>query len=657
MTDNEIGWRFPPTGGGESHGYNHSGIAHFGGSREQSLAREVLQNSLDASASLGDPVHVEFDIVSVEDDWFGKESLAGAVDACIEGTQDEKALGALAQAQEILRQPQTTFLRIADGYTTGLHGEKWQTLVKKSGASFHEPSGAHVTAGGSYGIGKNAPFAVSPLRTVFYWTRFEESGRPRELFQGKAVLMTHEVDGEEVQGTGYFGLVDGCLELEGPAVPAAVRRTERQRTGTSLWIAGFPERAGWQERIAGRVVTSFFGAIADGQLTVTIEPSKGMKSRGMLTIDAESLGAWFDYLEEIQEDGADPDRELRDARLFWELRQGATPVETEMSVIGHCRLWIRVDEEVALPRKVGLMRTTGMLITSEQKLLRSFPGTRPFVAICQFDGEEGNALLRQMENPTHDQFEPDRIEHDASTQKRAREALRRIRRWIRQEVQKAAAPVIDTDPVRLTELDRLLPDLDPEDPFGSDGNGDGGREPTFGGSPTILLKPRRKPRAPGPPDIAVGEQGDEGDDDPEPMSGTGGNGVEGGDAEDGTRAVDETSDGAKGAGSGTHPAPPVRIDITDVRLIPFDAPATKARVSFLPEQDAAAAVIVLAEAGDSAKAERADVRVLDGKGLVVDEVALKAGKRASFELEADEPLGGRAWLITATAKPGDADEV
>ena len=654
MAHSQIGWLFPPTGGGESHGYNHPGIAHFGGSREQSLAREVLQNSLDAAIRLGNPVDVEFEIVSVEDDWFGKESLANAIDACIEGTQDEKALGALAQAQDILRQPRTTFLRIADRYTTGLHGEKWQTLVKKSGASFHDPVGVHVTAGGSYGIGKNAPFAVSPLRTVFYWTRFDESGHPRELFQGKAVLMTHDVDGEEVQGTGYFGLVAGCRELEGAAVPEPVRRTERDRIGTSLWIAGFPERAGWQERIAARVVTSFFGAIADGLLTVTIEPSEGMEAREMLTIDAESLGAWFDYLEELQDDGTDRDRELRDARLFWELRQGKHTVETEMAVIGHCRLWIRVDEEAGLPRKVGLMRTTGMLITSEQQRLRRFPGMRPFVAICQFDGEEGNALLRQMENPTHDQFEPDRIEHDPETQKRAREALNRITRWIREEIRKHAAPAISADPVRLSELDRLLPDLEPEDPFGSDGDDGGGRESTFGGSPTVLLKPRRKPRAPAPPGIAVGEEGgDEGDSEAEHVNGTGGGG---GGMGDGGTVVDGLSDGTKGVGDGAQPAAPVRLDIADVRLIAFGAPANKARVSFLPQEDAAAATIVLAEAGDSAMAQRTDARVLDADGRVVEEVELKKGERASFEIEADEPLGGRAWLITATA-PGATNEV
>ncbi len=44
----KIGWRFPPTNGGAGDGFNDSGIAHFKGSPISSLARETIQNSLDA---------------------------------------------------------------------------------------------------------------------------------------------------------------------------------------------------------------------------------------------------------------------------------------------------------------------------------------------------------------------------------------------------------------------------------------------------------------------------------------------------------------------------------------------------------------------------------------------------------------------------------
>ena len=199
-----IGWLFPPTGGGVAAGFNDPGLAHFGGAREQSLARETIQNSLDAAARLGEPVDVEFELQELAGDWFRKNELAAAIAACRGAAEgDEKALAALGEMQRLLDRPSLTFLRVADRNTTGLIGRNWRALVKESGTSWHD-SAAGRTAGGSWGIGKNAPFTVSPLRTVFYWTRFEEDGEPRERFQGKSVLMSHEDGGKERQGTGYL---------------------------------------------------------------------------------------------------------------------------------------------------------------------------------------------------------------------------------------------------------------------------------------------------------------------------------------------------------------------------------------------------------------------------------------------------------------------
>ena len=646
MSVNGISWRFPPTGGGESQGYNHPGIAHFGGARDQSLAREVIQNSLDAHGRIGEPVHVEFDLRPLQDDWFGKDELRRHIDACIEAAQgDEKALRAFAEAQELLSEPALAFLRVADRNTTGLHGRKWQALVKESGTSFHEPEGGgRVTAGGSFGIGKNAPFAVSPLRTVFYWTRFLQDGAPRELFQGKAVLMTHRERGAEVQGTGFFGIPEGCLEVEGDAIPAAVRQAEGDHVGTSLWIAGFSNQEGWQERIARRVVASFFGAIASGELTATIEPSAAMDAAGLDGgIDNDSLGHWFEYLTADGAGSTDPDheldRELDDARLFWEMQQGEpTAVTAKWAELGHCKLWIRADDDEQLPNKVGLMRKTGMLITTEQKGLTRFSGHRRFVALCQFVGDDGNALLREMENPRHDQFEADRVE-DPETRKRAETALRRVSQWIRGEIRKVAAPPASADPVRLSELAHLLPDLEPEEePFGSDAKNGDGRELTFGGSPTVRLKPRRQRRAPTP--IVFDE--DDPDDDTE---------VE----------VVDPPEHRKPRESEPRPSPPPRpapprseaerLEISDVRLVPRGNGDGRYSLSFNAHEDGRATMI-FHEFGDSTLVTRDDVRVVDTTGSAQDVIAVRAGERITLDIEADGPIDARAWLVTAVAARG-----
>ena len=50
-----------------------------------------------------------------------------------------------------------------------------------------------------------------------------------------------------------------------------------------------------------------------------------------------------------------------------------------------------------------------MLVTTQQRNLIRFPGFRDFAALCVFEDPVGNELLRRMENPRHEQFEPDRL--------------------------------------------------------------------------------------------------------------------------------------------------------------------------------------------------------------------------------------------------------
>ena len=633
MSSGEIGWRFPPTGGGVAMGYNDPGIAHFGGAREQSLARETIQNSLDAAASLGIPVEVVFELQVHDHNWVAKSELAATIQRCLteaKARRDEKASRAFEEAAQLLGKQRLTFLRVADWNTTGLRGEKWDALLKQPGVSVHDQRGA----GGSWGIGKNAPFTLSPLRTVFYWTRFEENGKARERFQGKAVLMAHESDGEERQSTGFFGLVDGCRAVDGDTIPSVVRNIEiggGRRWGTSLWIAGFREQDGWQERIARRVAASFFGAIRDGTLTVTIDPSDGMHARELIDIKAENLEEWFDYLEQDSDAAQDDeDDDIDDAHRFWELLQGDPTAERQDHDLGHCRLWITVSDDDALPSKVGLMRKTGMLITTRQSGLMRFRGMRDFIAICRFEGDEGNELLRKMENPRHDQFEPERIENDPKEEQRGRAALRRITQWIREEIRKVAAPDVPMEAGRLSELDRLLPDIAPEEPFGDDSGDAMSKEPSFGSAPIVKLKPRRRPPAPMPPD-----RGGEGDEDPDEDT-------------DGTTGGEGGGHNGGGGGGPEPPSPPrKRLAIDDVRLVPIRGDANRYRVSFRAKESGVAD-IVLAEAGDSTLVSRNDVQAwYEGAPFPLTGGELKAGDRVEFEITAGSPLDERAWVVSA----------
>src|SRR5690606_32508883 len=80
--------------------------------------------------------------------------------------------------------------------------------------------------------------------------------------------------------------------------------------------------------------------------------------------------------------------------------------ETESLRLGHCKLHILVGEE--LPKRVAVLRN-GMLITSNLAKLRRFSDFKEFVAVFECWSTKGNDLLRAMEPPAHDDFEPMRL--------------------------------------------------------------------------------------------------------------------------------------------------------------------------------------------------------------------------------------------------------
>ena len=379
--NHDTGWRFPPTNGGRVDGFNDPGIAHFSGTPYSSLERETIQNSLDARDSSNEPVHVSFEMVELSPDDMGRAELSVAIDACqSEVDSDDPAQTELIRAQEVLARRRIPFLRVSDRNTTGLRGKHWRTLVKMQGASFKADLEG---AGGSFGIGKYAPFAVSALRTVFYWTCYEEDGSNLERFQGKCVLMSHQHDGEEVQGTGFYGLREGCVEMS-TSIPDCFRLTKqgsRPIHGTSLAIAGFMEARDWRRRVAASVIENFFYAIDRGELKVLIEPGEG--DADLFEIDDATLGDCFATLlgesAVTEDERAEGGNSLSQAKAFWEISDDDEPaIEKQDQDLGHCRLWIRVEE--GLPSKVGFVRQTGMLVTAQQDKLMRFPGYRDFAA-------------------------------------------------------------------------------------------------------------------------------------------------------------------------------------------------------------------------------------------------------------------------------------
>lgn len=642
MAGGVIGWHFPPTGGGREDGYNDPGVAHFSGTPLYSLARETIQNSLDARKLEGEPVEVAFELIAVEPEEIGSTELTNAIRSSIDRAKElseRDAERALCKALEVLNSDAIHCLRVSDLNTTGLREKNWRALVKMQGFSQKDDAGA----GGSHGIGKYAPFAVSALRTVFYWTCYDEDDESVEKCQGKAVLMSHGATTSRTQGTGFYGVMEECEALsDADSIPQSLRQLNAggcPEHGTAVVIAGFSEESNWQQRIASSVIENYFYAIAKESLKVLVDPGTNLMNLPDVQIDDTNLSQWFEILEDgIASDDDEDGSALRRAKAYSELINGSiVPIEKQDSELGHCKLYVRVGE--GLPSRVALVRRTGMLVTDQQTNLLRFPLHQDFAAMCVFEDPSGNELLRKMENPQHDKFEYNRLsEEDRDKGKRT---LKRITSWIRDEIRKKAGLQEAGQTTILSELAAYVPDLHPDEPFdGADDGNQGTKERGFGERITMSLKPIRKsaPALPkGDEDEADGIGSDLG------SSGGGGTGTNGGGNGGGG-----TGEGEGEGGSGGRSGGAVRklLPISAVRILPVRGGENRYCLSFRPHRSGACRLEV-EEAGDSSTNNLEDVRTADGEPLANVNFTLIADERTSLEILSQSSIRDRAIRVVA----------
>lgn len=184
-------WHFSPIGSGPEYVAEPSS-AYFSDSPIPKLVREVIQNSLDAKdRAFDDPVTVKFSEIQVQRKRIDGAALADHLKSCLARAHELGRPGPIDAYHNALKtagRARIRCLKIQDAGATGLIGPHWDALVRQEGAV----NKADASAGGSYGIGKNAALNVSDLQTVFYSTRYIAGRRGRvDLLQGKATLMAH----------------------------------------------------------------------------------------------------------------------------------------------------------------------------------------------------------------------------------------------------------------------------------------------------------------------------------------------------------------------------------------------------------------------------------------------------------------------------------
>lgn len=418
-----VGWRFPPLSGGTRQGYTNNDIEAFKGEElMDNLAREICQNSLDAKPRGADiTVKVVFELRKFPTSQYPVFSeYRKCLDGCRQYWQDKmdaKLRRFLSDADEMLSRESIPVLIAGDYNTTGLCGSRdgsissaWEALTGSDGLSVKPDE----TSGGSYGIGKNAPFACSALSMVFYNTYAADEGR---AFLGVARLATLlNESGKPTQRVGKYQKNDDegetwtpIFQEDADSFRDAFSRSEK---GSDVIIAGFNQEQDWINRVTEAILKNFFVAVSEGKLVVVLKEGNFRK-----TIDTTTIGQ---YIEDYSSNNS---RTMADtAQLYKAFTQGKKYPLSILSDAGNPDAEVFILSDSTFNRTIANFRDTGMLINLKRR--RIF---QHYAAVFIVRGKELGELLRDTETTRHNKWDYTLIPPSEKTKRtKARNALRKI---------------------------------------------------------------------------------------------------------------------------------------------------------------------------------------------------------------------------------------
>ncbi|MBN7769923.1 hypothetical protein KUV44_14270 [Marinobacter daepoensis] len=612
-------WKFLRNEAGEDEGLADAGIETFRDAPFAGLARECGQNSIDAARRSGPDGNVERVIIRFWKETVPTETvpdIAGfraTIDACLSRARtrrDDKEIQFFERARRIASATEIDLLHVIDEGTTGLigpcePGTPYHALIKAKGVS----KKGDDTSGGSFGIGKNAAYAVSALRSVFYSTVYEDSsGNNHFLAQAKAILVSHSKGpGQEHSATGYWGEAENYMPATNVSgLPEWLQRTE---PGTTVTALGFLSEEQWDWRIAESLVRNFFTAVHNGKVIFEVGDE--------LVINRDTLPGLFanEILREVATSrGSDED--LKFSHNLYRCLTSPESARYEETIHGLGRVKLSILIEDRLEKQVGLIRN-GMFITSRfrhfrEKLAR-FPLQKDFIAVIEPIDDSASANIRALENPRHDELSPERIE-DPQLSRSLRAAVNKMNSWIREKI-KSHTTLPPDDEIQLDDLnDFFSAPEDKTDRMQNTGNSE--KDPA-----SIKVKMRKRPESSGASASGGSEGGSGGEKPGESGGATSGPGAGGG----------------KGGASGPRGGP---VPIKGLRNTVQGGDTRSRMIFFTPEKSGPARLEVIA----AGIADEENLPIVAATGHKVTkgacEIELKEGERIAISVELAEPYEG-----------------
>lgn len=391
----------------------------FKGNPYYSIVREAIQNSLDAVNDNRFPVSVAFQYFDIDrldyPSFFQlEEHISQSLEYYKTNGDAQRLFGDMTKylsgIEKGKKKLKVSCLKISDSNTKGMHfadgtESPFYAFLRAAGVSSKMLSGS----GGSFGFGKGAYFALSPIKTLVVSSKDVEGN---VFFEGATRLTTHKnASGEKITAYGFYDSNDGNPITIEENIPEIFKRTE---TGTDINVIGLWYEPHRNILMIKSVLNNFWLAIHEHKLVVTIND---------VTISKENLEQVIDeYFPTEFESGNATEIESWNPKPYYKAVKYAEANDQfkifsdVLDTLGKVKMYVYLEK--GLPNRTAFFRKPKMVVFKRTN--RKING---YAAVFICESEEGNNILRMMENPAHNEWRKENYPSDEGrTHKIARKA-------------------------------------------------------------------------------------------------------------------------------------------------------------------------------------------------------------------------------------------
>lgn len=454
-------------------GLNNAAINVFNSNYSKSLIRELIQNSNDArqlEKGKLKKLKVVINYKTVPKKNIPEfEQLASIIKKIARDNSDSGNSVFFSHALKSLnnRNPSIDVLEYSDYNTTGLTGsdddetQSFNALILSEGQSKNKSG----NSGGSYGIGKNSIYSCSKCRTVIYSSRNKKG---ENIIQGVSKLASYRENKKTFEGRIYLGSGSAFSSIRNVNLLSSEQKKLFGRDEPGLTqIALAPSKSDdWISEFTTTIIKNYWPLLDNGELEIYLKEQDILKVEINPKTFPTLLNQYFNsetYNIKALVDEAEPYGNPLD---FYAAYKNGNIATREVHCLGEVSF-----HYLELPHKttnrIAYIRN-GMVIYS--KKVHGFESIG-YCGVVYCKNLEGNQLLRMMEPPTHDSFDPMRLadKTDDYSEKDGKRALNDINAHVRLELNKIVEQY-RTKAEEITWLNELIQSLNSKN-----GNGKGSR--------------------------------------------------------------------------------------------------------------------------------------------------------------------------------------